>query len=114
MKIKKIIRSISAPKETFGVLWVSPDGLNYFEEGVWKAVDAAKFMEINNKLEDLSEAISNLPTTPPVVIPTPGAGTAPPDSRPSAFGLFYIDLSAESGGLYYSVGSGTVGDWRQA
>ena len=55
MKIKKIIRSISAPKETSGVLWVSPEGFNYFEEGVWKLVDDATFTDIYNKVANKAD-----------------------------------------------------------
>jgi hypothetical protein len=114
MKIKKIIRSITAPKETLGVLWVNPNGFSYFEEGVWKEVSAQKFKEINDKLEELTDAVSSMPTTPPTSKPTPAAGQGAPDFTPSEFGMFYIDTTAESGGLYYSIGNTSVGDWRQA
>lgn len=114
MKINKIVHSKNAPKEVKGVLWVSPEGFKLFGNGSWYYVDAETFTDIYNKLGDLAAAITGLPTPPPVVIPTPESGTNPPDSSPSAVGLFYIDLSADSGGLYYSVGTDTVDDWRQA
>ena len=38
----------------------------------------------------------------------------PWDGVPAFAGQLYINLDADSGGLYYAVGTGSVADWKQA